>query len=110
MATERVIEGLAQTGDTYKEAISCLQSRYNRPRLIHQAHVRAMLEATPLKNGSGKEIHRLHDIANQHTRALKAAKQDSYESLMTAILESKMDSNTMKEWQRYSLDEVKTPP
>ena len=72
---ERVIEGLAQMADKYKEAISCLQSRYNRTRLIHQAHVRAMLEATPLKNDSGKEIWRLHDIANQHTHALKAAKQ-----------------------------------
>ena len=80
-------EGLAQTTDTYKEAISCLQSRYNLPRFIHQAHVRAMLKATPLRNGSGKEIRRLHDIANQHTRALKAAKQDSYESLIMAILE-----------------------
>ena len=67
---ERVIEGLAQTSDMYKEAKSYLQSRYNRPRLIHQAHVRAMLEATPLKNGSGKEICRVHDIANQHIRVL----------------------------------------
>ena len=53
---EQVIEGLAQTVDMYKEAISCLQSRYNWPHLIHQVHVQAMLEATPLKNGSDEEI------------------------------------------------------
>ena len=51
---KQVIEGLAQTADTctymlYKEAISCLQSHYNRPLLIHQVHVRAMLEVTSLK-------------------------------------------------------------
>ena len=68
-----------------------------------------MLEATPLKNGSGKEICRLHEITNQHMHALKAVKQDKYESLITAILESKMDSSMIKEWERYNRDQ-KTPP
>ena len=34
-----VHEGLSSTGDHYDEAIECLKARYNRPRLIHQAHV-----------------------------------------------------------------------
>ena len=33
------IEGLSQSGDCYAEAISCLKSRYDQPRLIHQTHV-----------------------------------------------------------------------
>ena len=40
---EQVIQGFAQTADMHKEAISFLQSRYNQPHLIHQAHVRAIL-------------------------------------------------------------------
>ena len=36
---EQVVQGLAQMADTYKEAISCLQSCYDQPRLIHQVHV-----------------------------------------------------------------------
>ena len=44
-----VIEGLALTSENYLEAIACLQNRYNCPRLIHQAHVRVVVEAPPLK-------------------------------------------------------------
>ena len=35
------IEGLSRSGDHYHhEAIDCLKARYNRPRLMHRAHVR----------------------------------------------------------------------
>ncbi len=34
------IEGLSRSGEQYEEAIACLKDRYDRPRLIHQAHVR----------------------------------------------------------------------
>ena len=39
------IEGLSHSGEYYTEAIECLQSRYNRPRLIHKTHVCMILEA-----------------------------------------------------------------
>ena len=51
---ERVIQGLAQTGDSYDDAIECLLNRYDQPRLIHQAHVRAILDDPSLKEGNGK--------------------------------------------------------
>ena len=44
-----VIEGLSQAGDNYPEAIDCLWKRYNRPRLIHRAHVQAILNASSPK-------------------------------------------------------------
>ena len=50
------IEGLSHSGDHYHEAIDCLKGRYNRPRLIHGAHVRMIVDAPPLKDGSGKEL------------------------------------------------------
>ena len=107
---EQVIQGLAQTAETYKEAISCLRSRYDRPRLIHQAHVRAILDLAPLKDGNGKEVRKLHDVINQNARALKAMKQASFDSMLTAIAEAKMDNNTMREWRKYSRDQKETPP
>ena len=42
-----VVSGLTQTADNYMEAIKCLQERYDRPRILHQAHVRKIQEATP---------------------------------------------------------------
>ena len=50
------IDGLSQSGENYAEAVECLKSRYDCPRLIHKAHVRMILEATPLKEGNGREL------------------------------------------------------
>ena len=50
-----VVEGLSHSGDQYTEAIESLKSRYDRPRLIHQAHVRKICEVPSLKEGTGKE-------------------------------------------------------
>ena len=67
-------EGLSLSGDHYQEAVDCLMSRYNQPRLIHRAHVRVIMEAPSLKDGNGKELRRLHDTIQQHLRALKSMK------------------------------------
>ena len=99
---KNVIEGLSRSGDQYSEAISCLKSRYNRPHLIHQAHVQRILETPSLKDGTGKELRRLHDIAQQHQRALKALGHEPSGSFITSLLELKLDVNTMFEWQRHS--------
>ena len=101
-----VIEGLSRSGEHYDEAITCLKSRYNRPRLIHQAHVRKMLETPNLKDGSGKELCRLHDTAQQHLRALKAIGHEPSGAFMTEL---KLDTNTIFEWQRYSQDSADVP-
>ena len=37
---KNTIIGLTQTAESYSEAIRCLQERYDRPRVVHQAHVR----------------------------------------------------------------------
>ena len=42
------IEGLSHTGGNYEEAIQCIKTRYNRPHLIHQAHVKTTLDTLPL--------------------------------------------------------------
>ena len=38
------MKGLSRSSEYYSEAIECLKSHYNRPRLIHKAHVRMILE------------------------------------------------------------------
>ena len=55
------IDGLSQTGDNYKEALTCLKSRYDRPRLIYRTHVQKIVDTLSLIDGNGKELRRLHD-------------------------------------------------
>ena len=71
-SAKATIEGLSRSGECYMEAIDCLKSCYNHPRLIHQTHVKMILDATPLKDGTGKELRRLHDTVQQHLRSLKS--------------------------------------
>ena len=89
------IEGLSRSGDNYLEAIECLQSRYDRPRLVHKGHVQMILEAPPLKEGSGRELRRLHDVVQQHLHALKAMDCEAPGPFIMSVLELKLDSNTM---------------
>ena len=96
------IEGLSRTGDNYEEAIHCLKARYDRPRLIHQAHVKTILDTPPLKEGTGKEIRKLHDTVLQHLRALKSMGYEPSGPFITSALELKLDQSTMFEWQKHS--------
>ena len=95
---KNVILGLLRSGDQYSEAISCLKSHYDRPRLIHQAHVQRILETPSLKDRTGKELRCLHDMAKQHLRALKALGHEPSGSFITSLLKLKLDVNTMFEW------------
>ena len=99
-----VIEGLSTSGKFYAEAIEILKARYDRPRLIHQSHVRMILETPSLKEGTGREIRRLHDTVQQHLRALKAMDCEPSGPFITSILELKLDASTNFEWQKFSQD------
>ena len=51
-------------------------ARYDRPGLVHQTHVQMILNAPAIKDGTGCELRHLHDIVQQHLRALKALGYD----------------------------------
>ena len=55
-------------------AICRLQELYDRPQLIFQAHVHAIVEAASLISGSGQKLHHLHDVVQQHMGALQTIK------------------------------------
>ena len=109
-SAKSAIEGLSRSGDNYNEAIKCLKERYDRPRLIHQAHVKAILEAAPLKDGTGKELRKLHDTIQQHLRALKGMGHEPSGPFITSTIELKLDQNTMFEWQKHSQKCESIPP
>ena len=55
-SAKNAIEGLSHSGDNYDKAVECLKSRFDRPRLIHRTHVQMIVDALPLKEGTGKEL------------------------------------------------------
>ena len=68
-SAKNVIEGLSHSGVQYKEAIDTLKARYDRPRIIHQTHVRKIYEMPSLTDGSGRELRWFHDSAKQDLKA-----------------------------------------
>ena len=108
-SAKTIIEGLSQSGEQYPEAVKCLTAQFDRPRLIHQTHVKMILDAPQLRDGSGKELRRLHDIILQHLRALKSMDQQPSPSFITSIIELKLDTTTMFEWQRHTQSQNEVP-
>ena len=106
---KNLIAGLTKSSEHYDEAVKCLQERYDRPRQIHQTHVRRIIEAPLLKDGSGKEIRALHDLVIQHLRALKSLGHEPSQAFITSLLEMKLDATTMFEWQRHSQEHTDVP-
>ena len=86
------------SSDNYAEAIASLKSRYDRPQLIHQAHVKVILDTPRIKDESGKELRRLHDEVQQHLRALRSMGQEPSRAFVTSVLELKLDQTTLFEW------------
>ena len=80
---KHVIEGLLQMTGSYAEIIGCIRERYDRPQLIHQAHVHTIVGVPLLKSENGQELRHLHDVVKQHTRALQAMKYDSLETFVS---------------------------
>ena len=109
-SAKQTIEGLSSSGDHYQEAVKCLKECYNKPRLTHQAHVWMIIEAPPLKDGTGRELRKLHDNVQQHIRALQSLGYDAPGAFLTSIIELKLDQTTMFEWQRHSQSSIDVPP
>lgn len=68
-----------------------------------------ILEAPSLKEGTGKELCRLHDTVQQHLHTLKAMDYKPCGPFITSTLELKLDPNTMIEWQKHSQSTTAVP-
>ena len=75
---------------------------------LYRTHVQNIVD-TPLKDGNGKELRCLYDTIQQHVRALKSMDGDSAGAFLTSIIELKLDTGTMFEWQRHRQTKKTTP-
>ena len=103
------IEGIDATAEAYPEAIEALKARFDRPEVIHHAHVRSLLKAKYLKDGSPSELRNLHNTFQHHLRSLKALKKLNFGQFITALGESKLGTTIMIEWQKFTQGETDVP-
>ena len=62
-----------------------------------------------LKDNTGRELRRLHDILQQHLRALKAMDKEPSAPFITSLIEMKLDADTRFEWQKSSQESTDVP-
>ena len=79
------------------------------PQMLHQAHVRAIIEIPGPKEGNSKERRRLHDACSQHLRVLKTMGHNPSGPFMKSLIEMKLDWSTMYEWQRPAQESSDMP-
>ena len=108
-SAKNAIEGLSHSGENYEDAVKCLKSRYDRPRLIHRTHVQMIVDTPPLKEGNCRELRKLHDNVQQHVRALKTLGCDLPGTFITSMIELKLDVDTLFEWQKHSQKSTVVP-
>ena len=72
-------------------------------------HIGAIIESPTLKDGSGRKLQHLHDLANHHLHTLKALGYEPSRPFVTYTLELKLDQSTKLAWQKYSNDNAKVP-
>ena len=87
-----------------------VKSHYDRPRLIQQTHARIIVDAPLLKDGSGKELGRLHDTVKQHLCVLENSDHGLPGTFITSVIELKLHSDTMFEWQKHTQMKTDVPP
>ena len=103
------IEAIDAVAEAYPEAVAALKNHFDRPQVIHRAHVRAILNIKPMKDGSSGELRKLHDTLQNHLGSLKVKQQLNFERFMTALGECKLDSLTIVEWQKSTQTEKDVP-
>ena len=104
-----VIQGLTQTVESYKEAIECIRARYDRLRITHREHVRSILQTPVMKSNSGRELRRLYDHCNQHIRAIKASEHCDLDTLLSVVMELKLDEASRQKWMEFTNESQMTP-
>lgn len=94
--------------ENYSDAWDKLVERYEKPRLIVDAHLKELLELPGVKNGSPGEIRALSVHLAKHANALKGMNHSIDCYLLVYLVVSKLDAVTRNEWERASSD-TETP-
>ncbi|KAF0721510.1 Integrase catalytic domain-containing protein [Aphis craccivora] len=95
-----LVDALEINDFTYTTAIKCLKSRYERKRLITEAHVRSLLELPKLTGSSASDLRGFLANITKHIEALRSLKRpvDQWDDLLIGIARSKLDLRTLEQW------------
>ncbi|KYN13736.1 hypothetical protein ALC57_14065 [Trachymyrmex cornetzi] len=105
-----IICSLELSDANYEVAWSRLRERYDNQRVVIQNHIRAIMELPSLTKENYLELRQISDGAAKHLHALQVLKRpcDKWDDILIAILTSKLDSCTAREWQSLAGSDLPT--
>ena len=68
-SAKQVIQGLSHSSGNYEETVEWLCRRYDKLRIIHQTHVKALVKVPNIRTRSGRELQQLHDVVSHHVQS-----------------------------------------
>ncbi|XP_076391767.1 uncharacterized protein LOC143265171 [Megachile rotundata] len=110
-AVSRVIHSLGVSEANYKLAWQLLNSRYENSTALKRHHVTALLDLVPIQKQSEGALREFLDDATNHRIALKALGEsvDSWDTLIIPLLSRKLDSVSVREWERRISSQSQMP-
>ena len=86
-----------------------LGGKIRPPTFVALNSRQTLLDTPSVHDGNGRELRRLHDISQKHILTLKAMGQEPSPAFITSLIELKLNSSTMFEWQPHSQSRVDVP-
>ena len=66
--------------------------------VVLEEHICSIVDTVPVKSGSDKELCHLYDAVMQHYQALKGVKNDLFHTVLTGIIQQKLNDKTRLTW------------
>ncbi|XP_011859538.1 PREDICTED: uncharacterized protein LOC105557023 [Vollenhovia emeryi] len=93
-----ILKNISVTEANYKTAWAELLQRYENKRMIVSTNLRAILDLPSMKSEHAAELKRVYDTVNDSIHALKNLGRTVDDDFVVAIVERKLDLNTLQEW------------
>ncbi|XP_053691724.1 uncharacterized protein LOC128740217 [Sabethes cyaneus] len=99
----RIIASITISEDGYHDAWRALKLRYENKRQLIRCHIKALYEIPSMKKESADELLNLVDRFEHQMLTLKRLGEstDNWDSLLVYQLSTRLDPNTLKEWESY---------
>lgn len=109
--TKAVVEGaIAYTDKTYRQVVERVREAFERKRVTHALHLKALFPPTTQTFGNRRsELNLELDRLERHTRGLAQSDGYSAEQIVAAMFEGRMDPSILPQWKKYTASSKNVP-
>ncbi|KAF5283061.1 hypothetical protein FQR65_LT14078 [Abscondita terminalis] len=105
------ISGLSAIDENFEIALDILNSRYDRPKLVIQAHVKNIFDLDSITKLSASSLQKFVDSLNRNIMCLRNLNVTDHQLvsiLIMHIIDKKLDSETREKLKSYKPSEIHT--